>query len=53
MRRRDIAPLDQQSCEVSQEVVESLTTCLLVSYELANRLEPHRGIWLKKSAVID
>jgi hypothetical protein len=53
MRSSNIAPLYQQGGKVSQEVVESLASSLLLGDELANRFEPHRGVGLEHSAVVD
>jgi hypothetical protein len=53
MWRRNIAPLNQQGGQVSQEVMESLASSLLLDDELANRFEPHRGVGLEHSAVVD
>ena len=53
MWRRNIAPLNQQGGQVSQEVMESLASSLLLDDELANRFEPHRGVGLEHTAVVD
>jgi len=53
MWSRNIAPLDEQGGKVSQEVVESLASSLLLGDELANRFEPHRGVGLEHSTVVD